>query len=108
LEVYDQQRNGAVALSLDDEPAIELQGRAKQQGQRDHLRQQARDRLWVVVAIQQIVDGAAKTDHAAADVQVLDGKGHDVVIVAGVKTGRGARGRGRGSSRKPGGIGPAG
>jgi len=86
LEVNNEQADRAVALRLHDEPAIELERRAKQQRQRNHFRQKAGDGLGVVVAVQQGVDGAAKADHAATHVQLFYGKWHDVIIIAGMET----------------------
>ena len=80
VEIDHQQVHRPVRLRLQDELAFELQRRADQRGERDGFAQQPGDRRGVVVAVEDGVDGLAQPDHAAAAVEVVQGKGQDDVV----------------------------
>jgi hypothetical protein len=79
----------AVALGLDDQPALELQAGADQGGQGAGLAQQVGDRLGIVVTGQHLVDRRAQAHGPAAHGQALDLEGGNEVVGSGVEGGLG-------------------
>lgn len=69
LEIHHDHLHRTIGLGLELEPALELQGRAQQHGERRRLTQQTRHRVGIAVAAQDSVDAGAEPDHAAAHVQ---------------------------------------
>ena len=87
--VDDQHPHRSVALGLQDETALELQGRAQQDGEHDRLAQELRDRRGIAVAREDGVDGRAETHEPPAQLQRLDLERQDGVVGRGLR--RGAR-----------------
>ena len=79
-EVGDQHVDRSVGAGLQDELAAELQRRAEQHGQHADLGEQARHRLGIVVARQDLVEHRPELDDAAAHVERSDLERHDMVV----------------------------
>ena len=79
-EVGDQHVDRTVGPGLQDELALELQRRAEQHGDHAGLGQQPRDRLGIVVAVEDLVEQRAELDDAAAHVERPDLEGHDMIV----------------------------
>ena len=69
-----------IALGLHDQPALELQVGADQGGQGAGFAEQIGDRVRVIVAGQDLVDGAAQARQAAAHGRTLYREGGDGVV----------------------------
>ena len=72
LEIHDQERHRAIGLGLQDEAAIELQGRAEQGRQHDRFAEQLADGRRVIVLGQDIVERGAEPGQAAAQIERVD------------------------------------
>ena len=81
--VDDQHPHRPVALGLQDETALEFQGRAEQHREHDRLAQKLRHRGWIAVTRENRVDGRTEAHDAPAQVERLDLERQDRVIGGG-------------------------
>ena len=80
VEIDQKHGDRAVALGLQLEPAVHLQGRSEQGGERHRFRHQLRHRFWIVVALEELVDRRPEPHQSAPRTQGFDGeRQHDVV-----------------------------
>ena len=69
LEIHYQKRHRTVGLGLQDETAIEFQGRAQQRREHDRLAEQPADGGRIIVLGQEIVEPGTETGQAAAQIE---------------------------------------
>ena len=81
--VGDDEAHRAVALGLDDQPALEFQAGADEGGQGAGLAQQGRDGFRISVGGQDGVDGLAETDQPSAHRPALDLEGGGDIVDGG-------------------------
>ncbi len=86
--VADDVGHRSVALGLDDQAPGDLQAGADQGGERAGLAQQVGDGFRIGVAGQDLVDGGAEANHAAAHRPALDLEGGDEIVFGRVVHGR--------------------
>ena len=81
--VDDQHADRPVALGLQDEAALEFQGRAEQHREHDGFAEKLRDRHRIAMTRQDGVDGRPEAYHPPAQVERFDLKGQDRVVLGG-------------------------
>ena len=79
-EIGDQHVDRPIGTRLQDELAVELQRRSKQDRQHADLGQQPRYRLGIVVALQDLIEHRPELNGAAAHVERADLERHDVIV----------------------------
>ena len=82
-EIHHQHPHGTVALRLQNETAIDLQRRAQHHRQHQRFTKELGDGLRIGVPRKDFVDGRAKTNHAAAQVELGHLERHDGVVERG-------------------------
>ena len=83
--VDDQHPHRPVALGLQDEAALEFQGRAEQHREHDGLAQELGDGRRITMTRQDGVDGRAEAHDPPAQVERLDLKRQDGVVLGGLR-----------------------
>ena len=79
-EIGHQHVDRPVGPGLQDELAFEFQRGAEQHRQHAGFRQQAGDRLGIIVASEDVVEQRPELDGAAAHVQRADLERHDMIV----------------------------
>ena len=72
LEVDDQKRHRTVGLGLQDEAAVEFQGRAEQRREHDGFAEQLADRRRIIVLGEDVVERGAEPGQPTAQVERID------------------------------------
>ena len=84
-EIDDQHAHRPVGLGLQDEAALELQRGAEQHAEHDRFAEQLGDRLGIVVAGEDRVDGGPEPHDAAAQIEGGDLERQDRVVGGGLR-----------------------